>query len=121
MSRIQAVISDFGGVLTSPLIDSFVAFQRSSGVSLEDLGQAMAAVGHELGTNPLFELETGRMSEADFLDHLSRQLSRDLGRPVELRDFGQTYLSELHPNPPMIDCMRELRGRGYRMAICTNN
>jgi epoxide hydrolase-like predicted phosphatase len=25
------------------------------------------------------------------------------------------------PNERMIDYMRELRGRGYRMAICTNN
>ena len=30
MSRITAVISDFGGVLTSPLLDAFVAFQDSS-------------------------------------------------------------------------------------------
>ena len=42
MSPITAVISDFGGVLTSPLLDSFVAFQESSGVSLEQLGAAMA-------------------------------------------------------------------------------
>ncbi len=34
-TRIEAVISDFGGVLTSPMLDSFVAFQDSSGVSLE--------------------------------------------------------------------------------------
>jgi hypothetical protein len=34
MSGIKAVISDFGGVLTSPLQASFQAFQESSGVSL---------------------------------------------------------------------------------------
>ena len=45
MSRVEAVISDFGGVLTSPLLDSFAAFQDSSGISLESLGAAMAAVG----------------------------------------------------------------------------
>ena len=31
MSRIEAVISDFGGVLTSPLLDSFAAFQEARG------------------------------------------------------------------------------------------
>ena len=41
MSGIEAIISDFGGVLTSPLLDSFAAFQDSSGISLEELGTAM--------------------------------------------------------------------------------
>ncbi len=27
----------------------------------------------------------------------------------------------LEPNEPMIDYLRDLRGRGYRLAICTNN
>jgi epoxide hydrolase-like predicted phosphatase len=31
------------------------------------------------------------------------------------------YFENLHPNPAMIDFMRELRGRGLRMALLTNN
>ena len=44
MERVGAVISDFGGVLTSPLLDGFQAFQESSGVPLEELGKAMAVL-----------------------------------------------------------------------------
>jgi len=121
VSRIQAVISDFGGVLTSPLMNSFAAFQESSGVSLEALGKALGTLATARGTNPLFELETGRMSEAEFLGGLSRQLTADLGRPVEMRGFTETYLAALDPNQPMIDYMRGLRERRYKMAICTNN
>jgi epoxide hydrolase-like predicted phosphatase len=115
------VISDFGGVLTSPLLDSFTAFQESSGISLEHLGMAMAAVAGRLGVNPLFELETGRMTEAEFLRSLSEQLSDQLGRSIEMHGFGERYFEHLHPNEPMIEYMRELRGRGYKLAICTNN
>jgi putative hydrolase of the HAD superfamily len=121
MSRIEAIISDFGGVLTSPLLDSFVAFQESSGISLESLGGAMAAVGQRLRANPLFELETGRMTEAAFLDALSNELTTQLGRPVELHGFGERYFAHLDPNLEMIDYMRGLKGRGYKLAICTNN
>lgn len=121
MSRIEAVISDFGGVLTSPLLDSFAAFQNSSGISLEQLGAAMAAVAARHGANPLFELETGRMTEAEFLRSLSEELSGSLDRPVELHGFGERYFEHLHPNVRVIEFMRELRERGYRMAICTNN
>ena len=121
MSRIEAVISDFGGVLTSALVDSFVGVLDSSGVSLEELGKAMAAVAARAGSNPLFELETGRLSEAQFMGSLSDELSERRGSRVELAGFGERYFAHLQPNDRLIDYMRGLRERGYKLAICTNN
>ncbi|HXO06747.1 MAG TPA: HAD family hydrolase, partial [Solirubrobacteraceae bacterium] len=121
MSSTEAVISDFGGVLTSPLAGSFAVFEQTSGISLEQLGIAIAAFGARLGANPLFELETGRLSEPEFLDSLAEELASQLGRPVDLDSFGERYFANLEPNEPMIAFMRELRRRGYRLAICTNN
>lgn len=120
-ARVEAVISDFGGVLTSPVFDSFLAWQQATGIPLEALGSAMATVAQRHGTHPLFELETGRISEADFLDALGGQLSSDLDRKIELEGFADRYLEQLDTNPRMIEYMRELRDRGYKMAICTNN
>jgi putative hydrolase of the HAD superfamily len=121
MQRVGAVISDFGGVLTSPLLGSFQAFQESSGIPLEQLGKAMMALAERRGVNPLFELETARISEAAFLSELAAQLTDQLGRPVTLDGFGERYFAHLQPNEPMIDYMRSLRERGYKLAICTNN
>jgi putative hydrolase of the HAD superfamily len=121
MSEIRAVISDFGGVLTNPLSEAFAAMQSSSNISFEALGNAMARLAEEDSVHPLFELETGRLSEHDFLARLGAALSEDLGRPVELHGFGEAYFAELKPNEPMLDHMRELRARGYRMALLTNN
>jgi putative hydrolase of the HAD superfamily len=121
MTRIEAVISDFGGVLTSPLLDSFAAFQDSSGISLEALGKAMGAIWERSGANPLFELETGRMTESEFLGSLGAELTTQLGDRIELHGFGERYFEHLHPNERLIDYMRELRERGYKLAICTNN
>jgi epoxide hydrolase-like predicted phosphatase len=121
MARMEAVISDFGGVLTTPLVDSFSAFHESSGISLEHLGLAIAAVGAEHGANPLYELETGRLTEQEFLGSLAAHLTEQLQRSIELDGFGERYFATLKPNPVVIDYMRELRGRGYKLAICTNN
>jgi putative hydrolase of the HAD superfamily len=121
VSEIRAVISDFGGVLTNPLSEAFAAMQRSSDISFEALGTALARLAEEDGVHPLFELETGRLSEHDFLARLGEALSQDLGQPVELHGFGEAYFAELKPNQPMLDRMRELRARGYRMALLTNN
>jgi putative hydrolase of the HAD superfamily len=61
------------------------------------------------------------MTEADFLRSLGDELTAQLGHRVELHGFGERYFEHLHPNEPMIDYMRELHDRGYKLAICTNN
>jgi epoxide hydrolase-like predicted phosphatase len=121
VAEVKAIISDFGGVLTSPLAGAFAAFEAHSGIALAELGRAMAAVGLRRGSNPLFDLETGRLSESAFLGGLGAQLSTQLERDVVLDGFGERYFADLEPNQPLIEYMRTLRGRGYRMAICTNN
>jgi epoxide hydrolase-like predicted phosphatase len=118
---ITAVISDFGGVLTSPLLDAFRLFEQESGISLESLGTAMAALTERDGTPPLYRLETGSITEAEFIDAMSAELTARLGHEVRLDRFGERYLGHLTPNTELIEHMRSLRSRGYRMAICTNN
>ena len=114
---IRAAISDFGGVLTTPLIESFRAYRDESGISLEQLGTAMARITARTGEHPLFELERGRITEAEFLGSLEAELGGDVG----LRSLRETYFRHLHPNQRMIDFMRDLRDRGLRMALLTNN
>jgi putative hydrolase of the HAD superfamily len=118
---IRAVISDFGGVLTTPLVQSFMAFQNRTGISMETLGQTMQGIAAEDGVHPLFELERGRTTEAAFLDRMADELEPALGHRPEMHRFSEIYFEALEPNPPMIEVMRDLRGRGYRMALLTNN
>jgi putative hydrolase of the HAD superfamily len=119
--RISAIVCDFGGVLTSPLMDAFLAVQNSIGVSPEQFGVALRELRERDGVNPLYELERGRITEVHFLTELGRQLTDTLGRVVSVHGFGSSLLEELHPNAAMIAHMRRLRDRGYLMAICTNN
>jgi len=118
---IEVVISDFGGVLTSPLVQSFMAFQDETGISGETLGHAMQRIGEADGEHPLFELERGRVSEADFLERMADELEPELGRRPEMHRFSEIYFDALQPNEPMIELMRELQGAGHRMALLTNN
>lgn len=121
MSGIEAVVSDFGGVLTTPLLDAFAASNREAGVPLDALGRALAALAARDGTHPLHELEKGALSEADFLAALQRELAADLGREVDLRDFGAIYFAQLAPNEAMLAHLASVRERGVRLALCTNN
>jgi putative hydrolase of the HAD superfamily len=113
---IRALISDFGGVLTTPLTDSFLSYQEEAGVSLEELGLAMHRASEEYGEHPLYALERGEIAEAEFGRRVAEQL--DNGFDIErLRH----HLGRIEPNPPMIRYVEELRGRGLRTALLTNN
>jgi putative hydrolase of the HAD superfamily len=119
---IRAVISDFGGVLTSPLLGAFARFQEDTGVTLEQLGVAIATGANQLGgRHPLFELECGRISEERFLEVLRDGLEPIVGERPPLHRFKESYFDGLDPNEEMIAEMATLAGRGYRMAILTNN
>jgi len=119
--RLRAVISDFGGVLTNRLIEAFAAFQDETGISVEQLGRGMQRIAERDGEYPLFRLERGEISERDFLDDLALGLEPELGHRPTLHRFREIYFEALHPNEQMLDLMRELRDRGRRMAILTNN
>jgi putative hydrolase of the HAD superfamily len=122
MTRVEAVVSDFGGVLTTPLLDAFVGLQESRGIPLEAFGAALArAAAADGGANPLFELETGRLTEEQFVTKLGDALRSELGRDVDLARFGEAFFRHLQPNEELFAFMRALHGRGYRMAILTNN
>ena len=121
MAEIEAIVSDFGGVLTTPLLSSFMAVQDKIGIDPATLGKAMRAITEEDGENPLYKMERGEMAEIDFLDRLGDGLKPLLGHRPELHRFREIYFEALHPNEEMIGLMRELKGDGKRMAMLTNN
>ena len=120
-SGVRAVVSDFGGVLTTPLLNSFAAIQDDIGISAESLGRAMRqglAEGEEL---PLFKLERGEISEDEFLERLTDGLEPILGHRPHLHHFRHMFFDALDPNAEMIALMRELQASGLKMALLTNN
>ncbi|MCE3266276.1 MAG: HAD-superfamily hydrolase, subfamily variant 3 [Solirubrobacterales bacterium] len=119
--RITSVISDFGGVLTTPLMSSFAAVQDDTGIPMDELGRAMARIAERERVHPLFELEKGRIREPDFLAKLGAELEAALGHRPEMHQFAEIYFQALHPNEEMIGLMRELKEAGLRMAMLTNN
>jgi putative hydrolase of the HAD superfamily len=113
----DVLICDFGGVLTTPLQEGFLAYQKEAGVSLEELGTAMARAAEEHGDHPLFMLERGEIPEAEFW----ARLERHLGTHFDLDRLRALFFELLQPNPPMVELVRELGASGIRAALLTNN
>ena len=115
---IRAVVSDFGGVLTAPLLEGFALVHQDTGVPPRAFGEALARAGEP---NPLFAVEVGGITEAEFLATLERELEAILGRPVSLHGFASRYMGSLPANDALFAHYRALHGRGIRFALCTNN
>jgi putative hydrolase of the HAD superfamily len=121
MAEIEAIVSDFGGVLTTPLIASFLALQDEVGISPENFGKAIRAAADGEGGNPLYAIERGEITEETFVERLSDGLEPLLGHRPQLHGFSEMFFGALAPNEPMIELMRELKAEGLRMAMLTNN
>lgn len=121
MAEVRTIVSDFGGVLTTPLITAFLALQDEHGISPEHFAAAMGTLRQRSGEVPLYALERGEITEAEFLEQLIEALEPELGHRPKMHRFRETFLGGLQPNEPMIELMRELKGRGLRMAMLTNN
>jgi len=120
-SGIRAIVSDFGGVLTTPLLGSFERVQDEIQIPAEYLGKALRAAAEERDDNPLFELERGEIEESEFLELLSTNLEPLLGHRPRLHRFREVYFDALDPNESMIELMRELKAAGLKMTMLTNN
>ena len=118
---IKAVVSDFGGVITLPLIEGFKRAHAELGIPIEALGKAMALTASRAPEPPLWTLERGQMTEPDFIAGLAAALSEVLGRPVDLDGYGARLMGELEANDELLAYYRALRERGVRLAILTNN
>jgi len=118
---IEAVVSDFGGVVTLPLIEGFKRAHAELGIPLEALGKAMALSASRSPEPPLWTLERGQMTEPEFMAGLQVAISEVVGRPVDLDGYGARLMGELQPNEELLTYYRSLRERGVRLAILTNN
>jgi putative hydrolase of the HAD superfamily len=119
---IRAVVSDFGGVITTPLMAAFTRAHADLGIPVEVLRTAMQKLAARAEEPPLFRLERGQLSERDFLGELAGVLGEELGRPVDLDGYGARLMGAMERNEPLLDYYRALRDeRGIRLAILTNN
>jgi putative hydrolase of the HAD superfamily len=119
---IRAIISDFGGVLTKPLMNAFNRVQDDMAVPIEAYGPAFEHSLEHDGVHPLFALERGEISESEFFARLERAFAAVLGREVSLHGFGEQLMAAMEPNQELFDHYATLRReRDLRFALCTNN
>jgi epoxide hydrolase-like predicted phosphatase len=109
----EALLIDWGGVLTTNLFVSFHTYCTDAGVDFEALGRRFR--GDKEFRTMLIALETGELSESDFEPRLAAML----GVPSDGLIDG--LLAGVQPDEAMIAAVRRARDAGVRTALVSNS
>jgi putative hydrolase of the HAD superfamily len=110
----SAVLLDWGGVMTTSIFGSFSAFCVAEGLDPDALATLLR--NDRDARTLLFDLESGRLKEADFEPRLAAALGvADHAGMVERLFAGATV------DAAMVEGVRALRGRGVRTGLVSNS
>jgi putative hydrolase of the HAD superfamily len=120
--RPEALLVDYGGVLTTSTADSFrqwLAQDRLDRARFRELVSGWLAAGAP--PNVAHDLETGRLSADEFERHLSAALVREDGSAVEAEGLLARMFAGIEAEPSMVDAVRQLHTSGVRTGLVSNS
>ncbi|UQR64080.1 HAD-IA family hydrolase [Bradyrhizobium sp. C-145] len=111
---IEAVIFDFGGVLTSSPFEAFARFETERGLPIDIIRRTNAANHLE---NAWAKFERAEV-DIDAFDHLFAEESRALGAEVRGRDVLPLLQGNLRPE--MVEALKRIAAQ-FKTGCITNN
>ncbi|MGL3105314.1 HAD-IA family hydrolase [Bradyrhizobium sp. BR 1432] len=111
---IEAVIFDFGGVLTSSPFEAFARFETERGLPIDIIRRTNAANHLE---NAWAKFERAEV-DIDAFDHLFAEESRALGAEVRGRDVLPLLQGDLRPE--MVEALKRIKAQ-FKTGCITNN
>jgi putative hydrolase of the HAD superfamily len=117
----DALIVDFGGVLTNPLQETFEAFALSLDIELQDLVRVLLPL-YAGGSDDMVErFEKGMLDEAVFSRELARRLQEACGRSVDLDGLIDRIFMGMRLEPEMLEALVTTRRAGLKTALLSNS
>lgn len=119
----RALLVDWGGVLTTPILESFAAFVQEHGIDPEALPNLFKdAYGDAADPDhPVLAIETGRMSEEEFGRALAAKLSEGLETPIDPEGIKERLFATIKPDEAMIEAVRRIHAAGFRTGLVSNS
>ncbi|WP_258942768.1 HAD family hydrolase [Actinomadura luteofluorescens] len=122
---VKAVITDWGGVLTSPLAEAIEVWLTADRIDIERYKTVMRAWVKQAydgaGTNPIHGLEDGSLPTSEFERLLAAELLTVDGAPVEAAGLIARMFGAFAPVEPMYEALRAVRAAGARTALLSNS
>jgi putative hydrolase of the HAD superfamily len=120
-ARFDALVVDFGGVLTTPLQDAMVRFASEAGIELQDFVR-VALSAYSGGEDDLVvAFETGKISEEEFARAFATRLKEETGREVDPVGLVGRIFSGLRLEEEMVEAVDGARRKGLKTGLLSNS
>ena len=120
---LDAVVFDYGGVLTTPLRESTGQWLARDGIVPDSFAMAMRewlGRGVPAGT-PVHRLETGELAGPDFEALFAERLRTHAGTPVPAAGLLSRLFAGMRTDPAMLVLVSDLRALGLRVGLLSNS
>lgn len=120
---IDAVVFDYGGVLTAPVRASTTDWLTREGIQPDGYRAAMREWLIEPGAedSPVCRLERGELAAAEFERVFAARLSTGSGAPVPADGLLRRMFALMLPDAVMLALLAELGAAGLRVALLSNS
>jgi len=123
---IRGVIVDWGGVMTSPILDTMNAWMTTERINRDSYLTVMRrwvveAYAEGSDGNPIHGLERGTCTSEEFERLLAAELTHLDGQPVVADGLLRRMFAASVLQTEMHDLVRSLRGGGLRTALLSNS
>jgi putative hydrolase of the HAD superfamily len=117
----EALVVDFGGVLTTPLREAMGRFCEESGIELQDLARAALGVYFGGEDDLVVAFETGRMSEEDFSHAFARRLTEFTDVEIAHEGLVGRMFADMELEAPMLTAVEVARRAGLKTGLLSNS
>jgi len=122
MPEIRAVWTDFGGVLTPPVSETFGAFCEKMQLPAEPLLTAILKVTASYGTDDvMLPIDTPLVTEEEWLAQIGQELQVNTGLQLgTLTTVADAWFGDRPVNKPWLDRLARLRDQGVFVGMISN-
>lgn len=118
---VRAVWTDFGGVLTPSMLQTWSAFCAKLGVDPQVLLDAVMRVTARYGTSDIMEpLDTPLVEESAWLAQVGELLRTGHGHDVRLTTLGDVWFDDRGVNLGWAETLRAVRAGGLFVGVLSN-
>ncbi|MCP9946653.1 HAD family phosphatase [Streptomyces somaliensis] len=122
-ASVDAVVFDYGGVLTTPVKHSIDAWLAADGIDPASFSRTLKAWLSRTAAEgtPIHRLETGELAIGDFEELLAAELVTVDSRPLPAAGILDRLFAGMRVDPAMPALVAELRELGIRVGLLSNS
>ncbi|WP_163506412.1 HAD family hydrolase [Fodinicola acaciae] len=123
MEKLRVAVFDYGGVITTAVNRSVMAWLADEGIEVDGYRTTMAewVFAETADGTPAHRLETGELSGPEFERLLAARLRRTDGGPVVAEGLLERMFEGMTLDDAMVQLVRDLRAAGLRTAMLSNS